>query len=104
MDYRSMPTKFPHEQASKFVRKSAFAGLALILAFATPALATAQTRVIITLPNKASAVERIAADELATHLHALYPSTRFETGAPAVGGRSSILELRRICRRVLPHR
>jgi hypothetical protein len=45
-------------------------------------LAAAQTRVIIALPGGASEVEKLAADELAVHLHALYPSTTFETGAP----------------------
>ena len=82
MDRRSTPTTFPQGHASKPGRKSAFVKCALILGLTTAALAAAQTRVIIALPGGASEVEKLAADELAVHPHALYPSTTFETGAP----------------------
>jgi hypothetical protein len=48
-------------------------------------LAAAQTKVVITLPQNPASVEVIAANELATHLHILYPSTAFEIGAAQEG-------------------
>jgi hypothetical protein len=82
MDHRSTSTAFPQGQSSKFGRKSALVTFALILALASGALATAQTRVVIALSSGASATEKVAADELAANLHSLYPSTKFEIGAP----------------------
>ena len=55
----------------------------LLIAFLATAACPAQTNVAIALAPNASPVEHIAADELATHLHALYPSTAFSIGAPA---------------------
>ncbi len=74
---------FLHGQVSMFVRQSVW--LALTLGLSAGMLAAAQTRVVVNLPKDASTVERIAADELITHLHVLYPSTAFETGAPQEG-------------------
>ena len=82
MDHRSTQTTFPEGNSSKFRPKSALVTLALILALTSGGLATAQTRVVIALSSGASAVEKVAADELAANLHSLYPSTKFEIGAP----------------------
>ncbi len=48
-------------------------------------LARAQARVVIDLPPGAATPERAAAAELATYLHALYPSTEFDIAPPAPG-------------------
>jgi hypothetical protein len=69
--------------SSTIVRQSVW--LALMLGFSAGMLAVAQTKVVVTLPKDASAVERIAADELTSHLQVLYPSTQFATGDPQEG-------------------
>jgi hypothetical protein len=56
-----------------------------MLSLSMGTLAAAQERVVIALAGGASAVEKVAAEELSAHLHALYPSTKFETGAPVAG-------------------
>ncbi|MGD0522117.1 MAG: hypothetical protein ABSA48_12740 [Terracidiphilus sp.] len=76
---------FLRGRVSMFVRQSVFIKLALMLSLSAGMCAAAQTRVVVTLPRDAGTVERIAADELTTHLHALYPSTAFETGDPQEG-------------------
>jgi hypothetical protein len=54
-------------------------------------LAAAQTRVVVTLPRDAGTVERVAAEELTIHLHALYPSMAFETGDAQEGDQAIYL-------------
>jgi hypothetical protein len=81
MDRRPGPLACLHGRASKVIGKSFFQ-LALTLSLGAGSLAAAQGRVIIALAGDPSTVEKVAADELATHLHALYPSTTFAIGAP----------------------
>lgn len=57
----------------------------LILSLSTGTPVAAQTSVEIVSAEGASTVEKIAADELASHLHVLYPSTAFIVGAPQEG-------------------
>lgn len=68
-----------------FLRQSVLIELVILLSLSAGIFAAAQTKVVVTLPNDASTVERIAAEELTTHLRALYPSTKFETGAAQSG-------------------
>ncbi len=50
-------------------------------------IARAQARVVIALAPEAATPERFAADELASHLRALYPTTKFEVAPPIAGVR-----------------
>ncbi|HVC00446.1 MAG TPA: hypothetical protein VNJ12_14095, partial [Candidatus Dormibacteraeota bacterium] len=63
----------------------------ILVAFLAAAACPAQTTVAIALAPNASPVEHVAANELATHLHALYPSAAFSIGAPA--GNAQIIYL-----------
>jgi hypothetical protein len=76
---------FLRGRVSTIVWRSVFIKIALMLSLSAGMCAAAQTRVVVTLPKDAGTVERIAADELTTHLRALYPSTAIETGAPQEG-------------------
>jgi hypothetical protein len=64
-------------------RKIFHINLALVVFFSTAAWAAAQTKVVIVLPNSASPVETVAANELDTYLRTVYPSTAFEIGSPS---------------------
>src|SRR5271154_2622258 len=68
-----------------FLRQSVLIRLVILLSLSMGMLAAAQTKVVVTLPKDAGTVETIAANELTTHLHALYPSTEFEIGNPQPG-------------------
>ena len=85
MDRRFTQSTFPFTQNSKLGRISVFIKCALMLGLSLGALAAAQERVIITLAGGAGKVEKLAAEELVSHLHRLYPSTKFEVGAPGAG-------------------
>ena len=65
-----------------FLRQSLFIKLVILLSLSTGMLAAAPTKVVVTLPKDAGTAEKVVADELVTHLHALYPSTDFEAGSP----------------------
>ena len=72
---------FLHRRISALSRQSVF----ILLLFFTSVLAAkpaaAEAKVVIVLSGNARTVEKIAAEELATHLRALYPATKFEIGA-----------------------
>ncbi len=68
-----------------FLRQSVLIKIIFSLYLCAGMLAAAQTKVVITLPKDAGAVEKVAADELITHLQTLYPSADFETGAAQPG-------------------
>lgn len=76
---------FQPDRNSIILRQSVFIQLILVLCLSTGTFAVAQTKVIVTVPKDAGAAENVAADELITHLQALYPSTDFETGTPQPG-------------------
>lgn len=62
--------------------------LAVIAVTATAAIGTqltAQTNVAVSLSPNANSTEKIAADELVTHLRTLYPESKFRICAPAAG-------------------
>ncbi|HEV2484756.1 MAG TPA: hypothetical protein VGT08_04415 [Terracidiphilus sp.] len=82
---RSTQTTFPWRQDSLPGRKSVLIKCALMLGLSMGTIAAAQERVVIAPAGEAGTAEKVAAEELATHLRALYPSTKFETGAPAAG-------------------
>lgn len=85
MDRRFTPSTFPFIQNSKLGSFSAFIRCTLMLGLSMGMLARAQENVVIALAGRADTVEKLAAEELASHLHALYPSTKFEVGTPAAG-------------------
>src|ERR1035441_4649546 len=85
MDRRFTPSTFPFTRNSRLSSGSIFLSLALMLGLSMGTLAAAQERVIITLAGGAGKVEKLAAEELVSHLHRLYPSTKFEVGAPGAG-------------------
>ena len=85
MDRRLTQSTFPFTKNSKLSRRSVFLNCALMLGLSMGTLAAAQERVVIALAEGANTVEKVAAEELATHLHALYPSTKFDAGTPAAG-------------------
>jgi len=68
-----------------FLQQSALIKIVFSLSLCAGMFAAAQTKVVITLPKDAGTVEKIAAEELTTHLRTLYPSTYFETGSPEPG-------------------
>ena len=77
------PTTFLQDLPPRRSQELIFIGFALLVFVSTAAWAGTQTGVVIVLPNSANPVEEVAADELANHLHTLYPSTAFSIGAPA---------------------
>src|ERR1017187_5041832 len=85
MDCRFTPSTFPFTRNSRLSSGSIFLSLALMLGLSMGTLAAAQERVVITLAGGAGKVEKLAAEELVSHLHRLYPSTKFEVGAPGAG-------------------
>src|ERR1035438_3098153 len=85
MDRRFTPSTFPFTRNSRLSSGSIFLSLALMLGLSMGTLAAAQERVVITLAGGAGKVEKLAAEELVSHLHRLYPSTKFEVGAPGAG-------------------
>jgi hypothetical protein len=71
MDRRFTPSTFPFTRNSRLSRGSIFLSLALMLGLSMGTPAAAQERVIIALAGGTDTVEKLAAEELATHLHAL---------------------------------
>jgi hypothetical protein len=71
---------FLRGRGAVILRQSDFIKLAVMLGLSAGMWAAAQARVVVTLPKSAGTVERVAADELTSHLQALYPATRFEVG------------------------
>jgi hypothetical protein len=63
-------------------RRFVFSNLAILIGFAMGSLAAAQARVVVVTAANARPVEQAAADELTSHLHALYPGTKFVAGKP----------------------
>jgi hypothetical protein len=82
MEKRSMPMMFLQGKVSMYGKVSLIINALLIVICFVGTSLIAQTRVIVVVPVNASPVEKIAADELATHLHVLYPSTAFEISTP----------------------
>jgi hypothetical protein len=68
-----------------FPRQSVLIKLVILLSLSMGMLAVAQTKVVVTLPQDAGTVEKVAAHELVTHLRTLYPLTDFEAGSPQPG-------------------
>ncbi len=68
-----------------FLRQSVLIKIVFSLSLCAGMLAAAQTKVVVILPKDAGTVEKVAANELTTHLRALYPSIDFESGTPQPG-------------------
>jgi hypothetical protein len=68
-----------------FPRQSVLIKIVILLSLSMGMLAEAQTKVVVTLPKDAGTVEKVAADELITHLRTLYPLIEFEAGTPQAG-------------------
>jgi hypothetical protein len=67
------------------IRAFALFFFALISALSVEIPAAAQSRVVLVVAANAVSPEQIAAEELASHLHTLYPSTQFDVAAPVPG-------------------
>ena len=94
MERNSIAMIFLRGRVSMPVRQSAFIKFALPLSLSAGMLLAAQTRVVVILPKDAGTVEKVAAEELTTHLHALYPSTAFRD-RECSGGSSGYLSWNR---------
>jgi hypothetical protein len=67
-------------------RRFVFSNIAILGCFAAGTLASPQARVSIVVAANASPIERVAADELISHLRTIYPGTKFEVGSENVSG------------------